>query len=690
MSRFDASGFEKTALERRVRELAAAPGLADSPDRLAELARLADRLRGASDRGEAEACRDWMDGFRRGQFPEKIPAGPCGDALAELSAHLREVQEFAIGLARGDLSGRLTAGGTLAGSLKSLQASLRHLTWQTRAIAGGNLDIRVEFMGEFASAFNTMVRRLRAAQDSLGRRNAELERARAAAEAANQAKSDFLANVTHEIRTPMNIILGFSEVLAGEITDPRHREFLAAVETSGRLLLTLINDLLDLSRVEAGKLPIHPAPVHLRSMAAEIVGLFEPRAAEKGLRVRAEAAPDLPEVATLDAARLRQVLVNLTGNAVKFTRAGEVVIGMAAAPVHEGRATLTVSVRDTGPGIPPEERERIFEPFAQRPGQSSARGGSGLGLAIVRRLARLMSGEVAADAAPEGGARFTVTLRDVPVGEAAGQEADPERTDPDREVRFQPATVLVGDDVEMNRRLLNALLAGRGLTVREAGGGEAVLAEIRRDPPDLALLDLRMPDRDGLSVARELRAAPETRDIPLVAVTAATRDEERTAAAALFDALLIKPVRRRDLVDALRAFLPVRPPAPAAGPSPPAPAPELTPAAMDRLERLAGLLERELMPRWRHLNEAMVVGEVENFARRVGGLGREYRCEPVRVWGEQLLRRADSVDVSAIRRSLDRFPEVIEALRDLLRTPETGDGGAPSAANHGPGEETNG
>lgn len=631
-----------------------------------------------------------MAGFLRGRFPEEIPDVPCADALGELSVYLREVQEFAIGLARGDLSGRLSAGGTLAGSLKSLQASLRHLTWQTRTIAEGNLDIRVDFMGEFASAFNTMVRRLREAQDSLNRRNAELERARAVAEAANQAKTDFLTNVTHEIRTPMNIILGFSEVLAGEVTDPRHREFLAAVDTSGRLLLTLINDILDLSRVEAGKLPIHPAPVHLRPMAAEIVGLFESQAREKGLQIRSEMARELPEVVTLDAARLRQILVNLTGNAVKFTSDGEVVIEMAAAPVQEGRTTLTVIVRDTGPGIPAAERDRVFEPFTQRPGQSPSREGSGLGLAIVRRLARLMNGDVTVDAAPKGGARFTLVFPDVPVGDVEGNGTHPDVSDLGREVCFQPATVLVGDDVEMNRRLLEALLADHGLTVRQAGGGEAVLAAIRRDPPDLALLDLRMPDRDGFSVARELRASPDTRDLPLVAVTAATRPEEQAAATALFDALLLKPVRRQDLVETLKGFLPVHPPAAPPATAPPEPSPDLTPATRERLGRLADLLDGDLMPRWRRLNEVMVVGEVEIFARRVVGLGREYRCEPVRVWGEQLVRRADSVDVSAIRQSLDRFPEVIEALRELLHPAGTDDGERPPDFNGLPGEESNG
>jgi CheY-like chemotaxis protein/anti-sigma regulatory factor (Ser/Thr protein kinase) len=468
----------------------------------------------------------------------------------------------------------------------------------------------------------------------------------------------------------MNIILGFAEVLAAEVGDPRHREFLRAMDAGGRLLLTLINDILDLSRVEAGKLILTPAPTDMRQVAREIVQLFEGRAAEKGIRMEAEAAASVPDAVILDPTRMRQILVNLVGNAVKFTRQGEVRIGMAGRAVDGDRLDLTVTVQDTGPGVPPAERERIFEPFVQRREKSGEASGTGLGLAIARRLIRLMSGSVRVTEAPGGGALFTLVFRDVPLAKKGPDDREPEDGLPAASARFSGGLVLVGDDVELNRRLLRAMLSVQGLTVIEADGGTAVLNEIRVRKPDLVLLDLRMPDRDGVSVARELRADPETRDIPLVAVTATIRAEEHAAAGEVFDAVLVKPVRRRRLTEVVSRFLsPVQTVLPAVSPEPPSsasPSPLLSSAAADRLDRLAELLEQDLLPEWRRLSDVLVVGEVEDFARRIRNLGRSFQCEPVRVWGEHLARRADSVDISAIRQSLDRFPEVIEALRELL------------------------
>lgn len=681
--RFAANPFSETAMsdliqrpsertnrakaEARIRALALAPGLADSPDRLAELAEAVAQLRRPAV-PEFEGPAEPTEPFLRGRLPSRVCDERRPAAPPELSDHMRAVRDFGVALARGDLSAELNARGALAGSLKSLQASLRHLTWQTRAIADGNLDIRVDFMGEFSTAFNTMVSKLREAQDALNRRNAELDQARASAEAASRAKSDFLANVTHEIRTPMNIILGFTELLTAEVADPRHREFLKAMDAGGRLLMTLINDILDLSRVEAGKLVLTPGPTDLRQVAGEIVQLFEARGAEKRIRIAAEVSPAVPAAVTMDATRLRQILVNLVGNAVKFTSEGEVRIGMDGRMVAEDRLDLTVTVRDSGPGIPASERERVFEPFFQRRETGREVVGTGLGLAIARRLIRLMNGGVKVDDAPGGGALFTLLFRDVALARKAAATDSEDGRDPSGRVRFRGGTVLVGDDVALNRRLLRAMLFAEGLAVIEADGGEAVLEAVRARRPDLVLLDLRMPGRDGVSVARELRADLATRDIPLVAVTATIRAEERAAAREVFDGVLLKPVRWRELNEQVARHLPLAEPSANPAPSPPEPSPgsALPSDEAHRLDRLAELLEEDLLPEWRRLTDVMVVGEVEDFALRIRDLGRRYRCDPVRVWGEQLARRADSVDIPAIRQSLDRFPEVIEALRELL------------------------
>ncbi|HVU25189.1 MAG TPA: ATP-binding protein [Opitutus sp.] len=379
---------------------------------------------------------------------------------------------------------------------------------------------------------------------------AELVEARDAANAANHAKSDFLASMSHELRTPLNAILGFAQILQRETgLSPKGRAQLETVSRNGRHLLGMINEVLDLSKIEANRLTLRPAPCSLRRFAAELAGTFEPRAAEKALAFRLELSLGTPRV-VMDEPKLRQVLINLLGNAIKFTSAGEIVLAITskADRVH-------FEVRDTGAGIKPEDRAAIFEPFHQshvapaRSGPEAA--GTGLGLPISQRLVRLMGGEIAVESTPGQGSRFFFDLE---------LSAAPVESRPAPRVRITGyegprQRVLIVDDIETNRAVLGELLGALGFEIAACATGEDALARHAAHPADLVLLDLRLPDLKGEEVARRLRPAGGNRP-RLVAVSASVFDVGRDHADRIgCDAFVPKPVDETELLDIIGAQL---------------------------------------------------------------------------------------------------------------------------------------
>jgi PAS domain S-box-containing protein len=495
----------------------------------------------------------------------------------------------------------------------------------------------------------------------------QLKIAKEQAEQMSKAKSEFLANVSHEIRTPMNAILGFSEILLDKVENHKHKEQIKAIISSGRTLLSLINDILDLSKIEAGRLDFEFEPMNFNHKITEIQQLFEPKIQQKQLALEIITSPDIPNFIFMDEVRFHQILFNIVGNAIKFTDRGYVKIESKAIRKSNKKFELIIEIEDSGIGIPNDQLDRIFEVFTQQSGQSNrSYEGTGLGLAITKKLLEKMNGEISVKSKVGKGSSFTILFHDIEEAEGIHTTDKPIDTT-DKNVVFDNSTILIVDDIDFNIQVARQLLEYEGLNFLESNSGEKALEILEFEKPDLIFMDIRMHGMSGISATEIIKNRPEWKNIPVIALTASALQHDEQQIKKMFDGYIRKPASKKDLLNAVKQFLPYK-----------------TEKVQDiqtedilklRLSKpenrpiivkMTNELEQRFRPLWNSVKDTLVIFEIDQFCSDLETFNVEYQCEVLQHYINNLKDSIQDFDVEKIEENLNRFETLIEQFKTAL------------------------
>ena len=488
----------------------------------------------------------------------------------------------------------------------------------------------------------------------------ELVKAMEKAESATKAKSEFLANMSHEIRTPMNAILGFSDLLRKTSLSNTQESYLNTIRSGGETLLNIINDILDISKIEANKLDINKNYFDLYSLIFELKQFFKDKLESKNLEFLIENQQDLPRIIFMDELRMRQIFFNLISNAIKFTDKGYVKVITSFSGRDNDKIDMRIIIEDTGTGIKIEDRERIFDAFEQAgtTARSKKFQGTGLGLAITKKLVLLMDGNITVDSEFGKGSKFILDFNGV-LTDADSSSMKKGSGKKDEDVTFCGAKVLIADDIESNRLLLKEICREMGMETLEAENGRQALDIIKLHVPDLILMDVRMPEMDGYEAVEIIKNDPSLRNIPVIAVTASVMSSDKAMInKARFDGYIRKPVILRELTDNLKKFLKheTKNVLKENGS-------EIEDDIKD-LDGLLAVLENETVSEIIAAREKHNFSQIKDLSRKMRALSDKHNSSRLRIYSDKLFASVMKYDIEEIKIIINNFDDLVETLKN--------------------------